>query len=54
MKKRIFLESDEFGREYFDYDPKTWLSMIDRLIKEAEDNDPDGVIRRIGVEVVNG
>lgn len=48
VKIRTFLESDEYGREYFDDD-----TDLDGLLEEAaEQTDDDEICRRVGYEIV--
>lgn len=50
MKVRVYLESDEFGREYFSED-----ADVKALLESAEKHTAqDGVTRRVGCEVTPG
>ena len=50
-RKRVFLESESFGREYFDPPADGDLTaQVVRLIASAETKG-DGVTRRIGIEL---
>ncbi len=51
---RVLLESDEFGREYFDYDsPREALAAVKRLTTAAAaETSRDGVERLVGIVVV--
>jgi hypothetical protein len=48
---RVYMESDEGGREYLDdYDE----GDLDELLEEAQaETDEDGIPRRVGIEVVS-
>lgn len=47
----VFLESDEYGREYFDA-LDGWITQLERVHAGAVQNTrEDGIVRRVGVEV---
>lgn len=51
-KTRVFIESDEHGREYFDADLDDLIGQLDRLGDDAKtQTDQDGITRRVGWEI---
>jgi hypothetical protein len=53
VRKRVFLESDEYGREYFDEtEPGSLLGQVQQLIESCNaECARDQVVRRLGVEI---
>ena len=45
---RLFLETDEHGREYFKHDREAATQLVKDAIAATEE---DGIIRRIGYEI---
>jgi len=56
MNRKVFLESKEFGLEYFaeteTSHPAILLPELERLTQDArKETRRDGIIRRVGIEV---
>ena len=48
----LFVESEEFGREYFEVDDDDVMGQLERLSDEAAvQTEIDGFVRRVGLEV---
>lgn len=53
VTNRVFLESDEFGREFFnETDPASQLAQVQELIESCKaECARDRIVRRVGVEI---